>query len=144
VHPRCNEGAYAGVFKDGDLCCPSADGATFFACCDNTDAPTASPTRSPTDAHCGNGARDADEADVDCGGNTCAARCAVGQQCAAAGDCASGRCGQAGRCEATPHPTRAPTTPPPTTAGDCSVHARCAALGLGAGQQCCPTVGDDV
>ncbi len=42
--------------------------------------------------HCGDGVRDGDESDVDCGGDACAARCAAGQTCSVPADCASGIC----------------------------------------------------
>ncbi len=48
---------------------------------------------------CANGARDADESDVDCGGSC--APCALGQSCRGEEDCFSGWCSGAGTC-ATP------------------------------------------
>ncbi|MCA1664624.1 MAG: hypothetical protein LC659_10205, partial [Myxococcales bacterium] len=50
---------------------------------------------------CTDGAEDGDETGIDCGGPTCAARCAVGQGCGAPIDCASGVCNRvAGVCAA--------------------------------------------
>ncbi len=52
---------------------------------------------------CGNGMRDGDETDVDCGGS-CAASCGDGQGCGSDEDCASGRC-DADENECVPNPT---------------------------------------
>ena len=41
---------------------------------------------------CSNGLRDRDETDVDCGGNSCSARCANGRRCTFNADCGSGTC----------------------------------------------------
>lgn len=46
--------------------------------------------------HCGNGTRDGDESDRDCGGSC--APCPVDDDCGVATDCLSGVCGAAGRC----------------------------------------------
>lgn len=43
-------------------------------------------------SHCGDGIRNRDESDVDCGGNSCGG-CAAGQACWLDSDCASGVCG---------------------------------------------------
>jgi hypothetical protein len=43
------------------------------------------------ETHCGNGFKDGDEGDVDCGGS-CAARCMAGRTCWVSSDCASGIC----------------------------------------------------
>ena len=40
---------------------------------------------------CGNGVRDGDEADMDCGGQVCP-RCAAGRACPSDADCTSGSC----------------------------------------------------
>ncbi len=41
---------------------------------------------------CEDGAKNNDETDIDCGGSTCAARCAAGLACKDASDCQSGSC----------------------------------------------------
>jgi hypothetical protein len=41
--------------------------------------------------HCGNGVKDGDESDVDCGGATCG-KCALDKGCAGQSDCAAGTC----------------------------------------------------
>ncbi len=47
----------------------------------------------PDAAHCSNKAHDADESDVDCGGNDCPG-CASGENCSGDSDCASKKCNQ--------------------------------------------------
>jgi len=64
-------------------------------------------------AKCANGAKDAQETDVDCGGGMCAA-CVAGQGCAANSDCTSMSCLTGGTCD-TPAPTNAPTNAPTGT-----------------------------
>ena len=55
-------------------------------------------TKKCVTSHCGNGVKDADESDVDCGGATCA-KCPTGKGCGAAADCTSGYCNvAAGTC----------------------------------------------
>jgi hypothetical protein len=42
LHAECKDQGLTG------LCCPAADGVTYFSCCQNTEAPTALPTPAPT------------------------------------------------------------------------------------------------
>jgi len=80
-----------------------------FACVDATCSVTAAPAGTPCsedngiacdgkgnclDAHCGNGAIDGNETDLDCGGTTCLA-CVNGRACASLFDCESGVCSPA-------------------------------------------------
>lgn len=46
----------------------------------------------PPTPSCGDGIKNQDETDIDCGGLACGATCAVGKVCAANGDCVSGSC----------------------------------------------------
>jgi hypothetical protein len=50
--------------------------------------------------HCHNGFADGDESGVDCGGNSCAARCENGQSCYLPSDCVSGICSNGVICAA--------------------------------------------
>jgi hypothetical protein len=55
----------------------------------------------PPAPRCDDSKQNADESDVDCGGSTCPARCAVGKTCKVNADCATNTCA-AGRCTAVP------------------------------------------
>lgn len=58
--------------------------ASFTAC--------GSPSMTPNMNTCSNGTKDATETDVDCGGSSTCARCAVGKSCTANSDCQNSQC----------------------------------------------------
>src|SRR5207253_1443636 len=87
----CTNGVKDGVETDvdcgGSVCGPCAAGK---ACAVTTDCVTGSRCASGvcvSTALCSNGALDAGETDVDCGGSTCPP-CATGKRCQANTDCA--------------------------------------------------------
>ena len=49
-HPSCVDafGPSSGLDRSDELCCPMLDFETFHGCCNNTEAPTATPSRRPT------------------------------------------------------------------------------------------------
>lgn len=59
--------------------------------------PTRRSARTPTPS-CGDGLRNQDETEIDCGGNNACSRCALNQTCRVDSDCLSGRCTD-GRCK---------------------------------------------
>ena len=68
--------------------------------CDDGDLDDTDGCTSNCSIRCENGARDADEADVDCGGGLCEG-CQLGENCRVGGDCLSGFCA-AGVCSPAP------------------------------------------
>ena len=89
---------------------------TFEPTTSPTPSPTASPTMSPTPDHCTDGALNAGETAVDCGGSCHG--CSVGEACNVNDDCALEWCFEGSCREPTNSPTQSPTPSPsqsPTT-----------------------------
>ncbi|MDB4935038.1 MAG: hypothetical protein JWP87_2010 [Labilithrix sp.] len=95
--PACNDNVFNGTETDvdcGGSCAPANKCADAKGCAAGTDctsgvcSPIAQICVAPL---CGDGVKNGDETDVDCGG-ACATKCAVAQSCAANGDCATGAC----------------------------------------------------
>ena len=81
-------------------------------------APSEVPSIAPTQPHCTNGIKDADESDEDCGGDDCPP-CAENKQCSVWRDCvtqncAGGTCGSAPSAFPSVSPSQAPSVPPTT------------------------------
>jgi hypothetical protein len=84
-------GSVAGCFNDLPdpglyWCAADSDCPADYQCRDERCWP-----RSNQPDHCGDGSRDGDESDVDCGAS-CGATCAVDQSCGGDGDCVTGAC----------------------------------------------------
>jgi peptidoglycan/xylan/chitin deacetylase (PgdA/CDA1 family) len=80
--------------SDGDTVCDAADNCPNVANAAQTDVNQngIGDACDPTIPRCDDGVQNGGESDVDCGGATSCARCAVGRACAANSDCAAGRC----------------------------------------------------
>jgi alpha-tubulin suppressor-like RCC1 family protein len=88
--PTCRAEAN-GKCADGEGCAAANDCKSSFCSTGKLCAP----------AGCGNGAKDTNETDLDCGGDDCreAKPCAIGKICVIHADCASGSC-KSGKCVA--------------------------------------------
>jgi hypothetical protein len=97
VSPGCSDHAKDGNETDvdcgGNVCAACALGK---ACVTGTDCTTAfcnASTHVCVADHCGDGVKDGNETDIDCGG-ACATKCATGKACEAGADCATTFCNE--------------------------------------------------